>query len=470
MFVGRKIELDILNKAYLKDSFQFPVIYGRRRVGKTTLINTFCKGKKTVYFVAVQSTAKENLEILSAQILSALAPEAPKNPFSSFREAVEYVFERAKRERIIFAIDEYPYLANSDRAVSSILQAAIDKHQDSSKLFLILCGSSMSFMEKQVLSSKSPLYGRRTAQFKLLPFDYLEGSEMLHGYTNEEKIMFYSITGGIPEYLSRVDSKLSLLENVKDLFFNPSGRLFEEPTNLLKQELKIPETYNAIITAIADGSSKLNEIATKVGIETSQCSKMLATLVSLGLVRKEYPVTETNSKKSIYLLDDGMFVFWYRFVLPELSRITAGLGETVCEEVFEEQFASHVGHVFEECVKHYMWRSLKAKKSPIAFKKIGRWWGTNPKERREEEIDFIAIAGEKAIFGECKWRNTLTGEEMLDDLMRKSALLPQFKGNHYMLFSKSGFTSALREKAANQSNVSLICLEDMFVFETEQNQ
>ena len=140
MFVGRKRELDSLKKSYAGASFQFPVIYGRRRVGKTTLINEFCRGKKTVYFVAVQSTLKENLEILSAQILSTLAPEAPRNPFPSFRDAVEYVFERAKKERIIFAIDEYPYLANSDKAASSVLQAAIDKHQADSKLFLILCG------------------------------------------------------------------------------------------------------------------------------------------------------------------------------------------------------------------------------------------------------------------------------------------------------------------------------------------
>jgi len=462
MFVGRKSELESLNKAYQKDAFQFPVIYGRRRVGKSTLINEFCKGKKTVYFVAIQTTAKENLEILSAQILTVLAPDAPKNPFPSFRDAVEYVFQRAKKERIIFAIDEYPYLAKSDNAVSSILQAAIDKHQDDSKLFLILCGSSMSFMEKQVLSIESPLYGRRTSQFKLMPFDYLESSEMFPGFTDEEKIIFYSVTGGIPEYLSRIDSKLSLQENVRELFFSPSGRLFEEPTNLIKQELNIPETYNAIIAAIADGSSKLNEIATKVDIETSQCSKMLATLISLGLVCKEYPITETNSKKSIYLLDDEMFIFWYRFVLPELSRITAGFGETVCEEVFDDQLASHTGRVFEECAKQYMWRALKTKKLPVSFKKIGRWWGSNPKERREEEIDFIAFSGDKAIFGECKWKNSKIGEDVLSDLIRKSALLKQFKENYYMLFSKSGFTSTLKDKALNQDNILLIGLNELF--------
>jgi AAA+ ATPase superfamily predicted ATPase len=481
MFVGRKFELESLNKSYNRDAFQFPVIYGRRRVGKTTLINEFCRGRKTVYFVAVQSTAKENLEILSSQIYKVLMPEAPPNPFRSFREAIEYIFERAHTERIIFAVDEYPYLANSDKSVSSVLQAAIDRHQHESKLFLILCGSSMSFMETQVLGYESPLYGRRTAQYKLQPFDYRESAEMLPGFCHEEKIILYGITGGIPEYLFRIDNALTLRENLRNLFFDPSGRLFEEPANLLKQELKIPETYNAIIAAIASGRSKLNEIATKAGIETSQCSKMLVTLASLGIVRKEYPVTEVKSTKTLYILDDWMFVFWYRFVQPELSRITAGLGEVVCGEVFTGQLSSHTGRVFEECAKQYMWHALKNSLLPVAFKTIGRWWGSNITERREEEIDFIAVgadrfasdnrefapsaheAGNDAIFGECKWRNAPVGPDVLDDLIRKAVLLPRFKNVWYMLFSKSGFTDALKRRAAGGGNVQLVDVGDMFI-------
>ena len=470
MFVGRSEELESLNESYDRGDFQFPVIYGRRRVGKTTLINEFCRGKKAIYFVAVQSTAKENLEILSAQIMSALAPGAPVNPFPSFRAAIDYVFEQARTERIVFAIDEYPYLASSDSAVSSILQAAIDKHHADSRLFLILCGSSMSFMEAQVLGYESPLYGRRTAQFKLLPFDYLDSAGMLRGYSNEEKITLYGITGGIPEYLSRIDTARSVRENVQRLFFNPAGRLFEEPSNLLKQELKMPETYNAIIAAIAYGSSKLNQIATKAGIETSQCSKMLSTLTGLGLVRKEHPITEEKSKKTIYLLDDRMFIFWYRFVLPELSRITSGLGQTVCDEVFAKHIDSHTGRAFEECAKQYMWRMLKIrlaapgedKRLPISFKRIGRWWGTNTKERREEEIDFIAIADDSAMFGECKWRNEQAGVETLSDLTRRSQLFSGFSEVHHVIFSKSGFTDALIRKAEEDGKTSLIDPEKMF--------
>ena len=462
MFIGRKHELDSMNRSYSNNAFQFPVIYGRRRVGKTTLINEFCKGKKTIYFVAIQSTAKENLEIFSAQILSVLAPDAPKTPFPSYRDAIDYVFERARNERIILAIDEYPYLANSYQAVSSILQAAIDKYQTDSKLFLILCGSSMSFMENQVLGHKSPLYGRRSAQYKLLPFDYIESAEMLPGFSNEEKIILYGVTGGTPEYLSRIDNELSVQENVRALFFDPSGRLFEEPTNLLKQELRMPETYSAIIGAIAYGCSKLNEIATKVDIETSQCSKMLSTLAGLGLVRKEYPITETKSKKSIYLLDDLMFVFWYRFVLPELSRITAGFGGNVCDEVFAEPILSHTGKTFEDCAKQYMWRALKEKTLPFSFKKIGSWWGNNPKERREEEIDFIAFSDDQAIFGECKWRNTQIRKDVLEDLIRKAGLFNSFTDTHFILFSKSGFTGATKNEANKKNNITLIGIEDMF--------
>jgi len=165
------------------------------------------------------------------------------------------------------------------------------------------------------------------------------------------------------------------------------------------------------------------------------------------------------------MLDDSMFMFWYRFVSPELSRITAGMGDDVCGEVFDELVDSHIGIVFEECAKQYMWRALKRKDLPISFNRIGRWWGSNPKERREEEVDFIAYLGKSAIFGECKWKNTLIGDAILNDLVRKSKLFQCFLNINYIMFSKSGFTDELIKRAAGQNKISLISVDDMFRIE-----
>ena len=245
MFVGRHQELKKLNSMYESGQFEFAVIYGRRRVGKTTLIKEFCKGKKAIYFIAREANDIINIENFSSDVFSVTSKESQGNVyFSNWEKAFEYIYNISQNERVILVIDEYPYLAQSSRAISSIVQAHIDMKLKDSKLFLILCGSSMSFMEYQVLGYKSPLYGRRTAQFKIKPFTYYESALLLEGFTIEEQAILYGVTGGIPEYLSRVRLNMSLKENIENLFLSESGHLFEEPVNLLQQELREPATYN----------------------------------------------------------------------------------------------------------------------------------------------------------------------------------------------------------------------------------
>lgn len=465
-FVGRNRELRKLNDLYQEKSFQFIVIYGRRRVGKTMLINEFLKDKSSVYYMAVEGTAKENLAGISKALLSEQKIDFYMPEFPDFESLLGYIDvlckqQKEKQERFVIAIDEFPYLAASYPAISSMLQSHIDQCWKDSNLFLILCGSSMSFMEEQVLGYKSPLYGRRSAQFKLHPFSYFEARQMLSGFKPEEQAILYGVTGGIPEYLSRIHNNRSMDDNIKNLFFDESGRLFDEPSNLLKQELRDPSSYHSIITAIAGGASRLNEIATKTGLASSGCSSQIQSLITLGIIKKETPLTqESNSRKTLYALEDFMFLFWYRFVRPNLSGIMRGIGETIYDVSVKPQLSHFMGYIFEEICKQYLYLPPIYKTLPFMAGEFGRWWGNNPKKKQQEEIDLMAENGSEAIFGECKWKNEQVDLDVLETLKERGALF-YYQKQTYMIFSKTGFTDRLKEIAQQEENVRLISFEDM---------
>ena len=253
VFIGREKELKKLNALYNTDVFQFPVIYGRRRVGKTALINEFVGDKDAICFTGIESTSIQNLDNLSGAIHRYVGGLGTAPIYPSFQAALEAIFELSVEKRLIFVIDEYPYVAKAYKAFSSILQKLIDKYKDNCKLYLILCGSSMSFMEEQVLGYKSPLYGRRTAQFKILPFDFSESRKYFSGFSDEDMAIIYGIVGGTPQYLLQMNDSLSVEDNIKENILDPNSYLFEEPGNLLKQEVQKAALYNAIISAVASG-------------------------------------------------------------------------------------------------------------------------------------------------------------------------------------------------------------------------
>ena len=464
-FVGRNREIKKLHTLYQDEGFQFVVIYGRRRVGKTMLINEFLKGKRSAYYMAVEGTAKENLTGISKTLLTEGVSDFYMPEFSDFESLLLYIDHLCKnsdgQERLVIAIDEFPYLAASYPAISSMLQSHIDQCWKNSNLFLILCGSSMSFMEEQVLGYKSPLYGRRTAQFKLHPFSYFEAKEMLSEFSTEEQAVLYGVTGGIPEYLSRIRSNQSMDDNIKELFFDESGRLFDEPGNFLNQELQDPSSYHSIITAIAGGASRLNEIATKTGLASSGCSAQIQSLITLGIIKKETPLTEgIKSRKTLYTLEDFMFLFWYRFVRPNLSGIMRGIGETIYEVSVKPQISHFMGYIFEEICKQYLYLPQIYMTLPFPAGEFARWWGNNPKKKRQEEIDLMAENGLEAIFGECKWRNELADVDILETLQERSGLF-HYQKQSYMIFSKTGFTEKLKLREQEEENVRLISFEDM---------
>lgn len=462
MFVGRERELNKLNTMYHSNQFEFAVIYGRRRVGKTTLIREFMKDKQGIYYISVEGVRKENLYGLSKVFLTQGEWKQTTAEFRDYEALLEYIDSIAvSGERMIIAIDEYPYLAASYPAISSMLQSHIDSCWKDSRLFLILCGSSMSFMEEQVLGYKSPLYGRRTAQFKIQPFTFFEARKMLESFIPEQQAVLYGVTGGIPEYLSRIQESLSMDENIIQLFFDESGRLFEEPVNLMKQELKEPMTYHSIISAIASGASKMNEIATKTGLETSGCSNQIASLISLGIVRRETPITEpVTSRKTLYRLADSMYLFWYRFVRPNTSSISRGVGRQVYETLVIPQLNDFMGQVFEEICQQYLYLPQIYNTLPFVISETGRWWGNNPKARRQEEIDIMSVMDKSAFFGECKWRREKVDISVIETLIDKGELFV-YSEKYYYLFSKSGFRDDAIKYAEKNRNVKLITFDAM---------
>ena len=462
MFIGREKELGSLNRLYTSYKFEFAVIYGRRRVGKTAIINEFVKGKNAIYFTGVETNEKQNLENFSKCILEYVTKKPVNTSFTSFQAALEYVFELAEKERIVLVIDEYPYVARASKSLASTLQLLIDKYKEASKLFLILCGSSMSYMEDQVLAYKAPLYGRRTAQFKVEPFEFQEVCKYFKGLSNEDKAIAYGIIGGTPQYLLQLSDKLSIEENIKNTYLNPMSALYEEPQNLLKQEVREPAIYNAIIAAIASGYSKMSEISTKVGEDTSVCAIYIKNLVSLGIVKKEIPFGEESARKGIYAIADNMFRFWYRFVPENISIISRGVTELAYNRI-KPELSDYMGEVFEEICKQYLWSLLLAGKCAVNFTDIGRWWGTNPQNRQQVEIDIMGTADKNtALFGECKWKNEKVDLSVLESLVEKSQIF-HYNHKHYYLFAKSGFTKGCIEKAIALGNVTLVSYENMVI-------
>ena len=449
-----------MNRLYASDKFEFTVIYGRRRVGKTAIINEFAKEKPSICFTGVETNEKQNLENLSQCILEYVTRNPTNTSFDSFQTALEFVFELAKEERIVLVIDEYPYVARASKSLASTLQLLIDKYKDTSKLFLILCGSSMSYMEDQVLSFKAPLYGRRTAQFKVQPFEFREACEYFDRLSDEDKALAYGIVGGTPQYLLQLNDKLSMEDNIKNIYLNPASPIYEEPQNLLKQEVREPATYNAIIAAIATGYSKLSEISTKVGEDTSVCATYIKNLVSLGIVKKETPFGEDSTRKTIYSIEDHMFRFWYRFIPEHTSIISRGATGLAYNRI-KPHLSDYMGGVFEDICKQYLWSLLLAGKCVIAFTDIGRWWGTNPKTRQQVEIDIMGTDDKNtALFGECKWTNEKVDLGILESLIKKSQLF-HCPTKYYYLFAKNGFTKGCMEKAEEMGNVTLVSYGDI---------
>ena len=462
IFIGREKELTDIDELYAQNRFQLFVLYGRRRVGKTTLLNEFCKDKDSIFYSAEQSNNKLNLEKFSELVFN-FFNERNLEPFSSWTNALSYIDEHQKNKRIVLVIDEFPYLVKKNKALLSELQHLIDHRLGNGNLFMVLCGSYMGFMEKEVLGSKSPLFGRRTGQLHMKPFNYQTSIKFLNRFTDEEKLKLYGAFGGTPLYLQQIESDETFEENIKRAFLKNTSYLYEEPLLLLRQEVQEPGVYSAIIEAIAGGYTKANEISTKIGEDAAKCLKYIKTLCELGILYKETPFGEKeSSRKTLYGISDFMFCFWYRYVFTNRTLIETGAKEAVWMKRIEPDYNNYMGLVFEKICMDYLNVQNAKGQLPILFTSIGRWWGTNPATRNQVEIDLIANDGKDYLIGECKWRNEKLDLAVLQDLKQKADIFSRNRTHTwFVLFSKSGFTQAVVEEAEKNDNIILVSIDKL---------
>ena len=405
-FINRRRELEALERAYQRGDRLF-VVYGRRRVGKTALLRKFLEGKRGIYFLCSQRGYEKDIERFSAEVSKLF--KLPLK-FRDFEDAFEFL---ANQGKLVVVIDEFPYLIEAYKPIVSIFQRIVDLTLENSEVMLVLSGSSVGMMEREVLSYKAPLYGRAGGIMKVKPFRFFD---MIEWYGNdfEKLVRLYGVTWGIPRYMElfHEGSDDEIIRN----FFEPTAFLFNEARVLLMEELRSPTTYGQIIEAIALGKTRLSEIASYVMMEPKDLPAYLRVLSDLGIIKREIPVTKKIAKRGVYVIEDEYFRFYYRFVSPHYEEIEALNPEPAIED-FRRNFNTYLGKTFEKVAKEFLIRMS----GKGGYHRFGRWW------HKKEEIDLVALneMERKALFVEVKWKDLKEREArgILKDLERKAELV-----------------------------------------------
>lgn len=445
--IDREKELRFLVEKFTEKVAQFIVLWGRRRVGKTYLLKEFCSQHPAIYFLATKSSKKDQLFQLSEAIAEFFNDSLLMlKPFSEWQEVFVYLREK-RSQRFALIIDEFPYLINTDPAIPSIFQKGWDEYLiHNNEIILILNGSSISMMENEVLGASSPLYGRRTGQWKLEPFNLID----IAGFFPRAKLIrlieIYSVIGGIPYYAQFFDPELNIEENIKSKIIKKGEVLYEEVDFLLREEFKEPRSYFPILSAIASGSHKFGEIASKTGMDKSNLTKYLAILDQLHITYREVPVTEKyphKSKKGLYFIRDPFINFWFRFVRLNLRHLEMERIDFVWQEKIAPEFDQYVSRNCEKILLNLL--EQKKESFPFEYERLGRYWDKNV------EIDIMALDYQKedVLLGEIKWQNKPVGIKTLNKLKEKSEkirILSDYR-KYFLLISKSGFTPSFKKMA-----------------------
>lgn len=457
-FVDREQEMNTLKREYERDGSSLVVLYGRRRVGKTTLVSEFIKDKKALFFLASEESESQNRLAFQEKTAEFLNSDLLKNvEVKSWDVLFKAIMDTPFDSKPVIVLDEFQYLGKANPAFPSIFQRIWEEILKDKDVMVILCGSLISMMQSQTLAYGSPLYGRRTAQIRLkqIPFRYYH--EFFPDKSRKELIEMYAITGGVPKYMELFSQSRDIYSAIEACVLNRSGYLYDEPHFLLQQEVSEVGSYFSIIKAIAAGNTKLSAIAGVLEVKSTSLTKYLKTLIDLDILEREVPVTEENpekSKKGLYKIKDNYLRFWFAFVYPNMSFIESGHSRIVMDKIRKSLVRNHIAFVYEDVCKERMWEMNAEGVWPFYFSKLGRYWDA------KEEIDIVAIdpEGKNLILGECKYWQELVGIGVLRDLEAKAKTVAWERNERrvwYVLFSASGFTEELKLEAEVRTDVQL---------------
>lgn len=447
--VDRERELAFLLERATSGKPELVIMWGRRRLGKTTLLKALLEKCRGIYFLATRAPAAEQLRRLTALLAESFDdPLLGRTQLASWEDALLYLHRNA-RQRSVLIVDEFPYLVESDPATPSRFQFAWDQYLSTNPaIAVVLNGSSIAMMEEQALGSRSPLYGRRTGQWKLEPFGLADLSLFHPGRSLAHLVEVHAVAGGVPYYLLQLDGRTSLEQNVKRRILSKGEVLFQEVPFLLREELREPRSYLPILAAIAAGSRKFGEISSKTGFDKANLGKYLATLQDLHLVRREVPVTEpdpSRSRKGLYGIDDPFTAFWMRYVWPNLAELELERVDDVWARRIQPDLTAYLASHAERALASILSREPLLGRLGFAPARIGRYWDPG------REIDIVALdaAATRAAVCEVKWSERPVGTDVFLALRGKAEAVPALArcARTYVIFSRAGFTAELRRSA-----------------------
>jgi AAA+ ATPase superfamily predicted ATPase len=461
--INRKTELAVLAAA-LDDPPALFVLYGRRRVGKTALLREVCRGRRHVFMTADLGTTQDHLRSFGGCLARDLGePEWENLTLPGWEEALRLCLRRAEEEPLVLVLDEFQHLVTAEPALATILQRLWDRDVQGSKLSIVLCGSYVSFMEREVLGVRNPLYGRRTGQLRLRLLEARHAGLFFPRWTAEERMTAVGILGGVPAYLRLFREDRDLETNVARTILEPGAPLLEEPRFLMMEEVRDPQAYFSVCRAMAHGRHTPNEIANASGLPYSGMAHLLSTLRGLSLVERRVPATIRNperTRRSLYRLQDDFVRFWFRFVWPNRTTLEAGDAALVWKRKIAPHLAEHVAFAFEDAAAELLRQANRRGNLPAEYDRIGPWW------HGPEEVDAVAVADDgPLLLAECKWSKKPVDLDVLERLVAKTAVVSKDLANpptrvDYALFSRSGFSERLREEAESRG-VLLFTVDDV---------